>query len=86
MANITSSKQRIRETARRTEINRNRRSRIRSFIKKVETAIGDGNKEEAAKAFKDAQPEIMRGVTKGVIHRNRASRKLSRLAAKIKTL
>ncbi len=86
MANITSAKQRIRETARRTEINRNRRSRIRTFIKKVETAIGDGNKDEAAEAFKQAQPELMRGVTKGVIHRNTASRKLSRLSARIKAL
>ncbi len=86
MANITSSKQRIREAARRTEINRNRRSRIRSFLKKVETAIGDGNKDDAAEAFKLAQPELMRGVTKGVIHRNTASRKLSRLSARIKAL
>lgn len=86
MANITSSKQRVRETARRTEINRNRRSRIRSFLKKVETAIGDGNKDEAAEAFKLAQPELMRGVTKGIIHRNTASRKLSRLSARIKVL
>ncbi len=83
MANIISAKQRIRVTARRTEINRSRRSRIRSFIKKVETAIGDGNKEEAAMAFKQAQPQLMRGVTKGVIHRNTASRKLSRLSARI---
>ncbi|MEE8515715.1 MAG: 30S ribosomal protein S20 [Alphaproteobacteria bacterium] len=86
MANIISAKQRIRVTARRTEINRNRRSRIRTFIKKIETAIGDGNKEEAAMAFKQAQPELMRGVTKGVIHRNTASRKLSRLSARIKAL
>lgn len=86
MANIISAKQRIRETARRTEINRSRRSRIRTFIKNVETAIGDGDKEEAAKAFKAAQPELMRGVTKGVIHRNTASRKLSRLSARIKAL
>ena len=86
MANIISAKQRIRVTARRTEINRHRRSRIRSFIKKVETAIGDGNKEQAAMAFKQAQPELMRGVTKGVIHRNTASRKLSRLSARIKAL
>lgn len=86
MANITSSKQRIRETARRTEINRSRRSRIRTFIKNVEMAIGDGDKEEADKAFKAAQPELMRGVTKGVIHRNTASRKLSRLSARIKVL
>ncbi len=86
MANITSAKQRIRLSARRTEINRDRRSRIRSFIKTVETAINAGDKEEAAKAFKAAQPEIMRGVTKGVVHRNTASRKLSRLSARIKAL
>ncbi len=60
--------------------------RVRTFVKKVETAIASGNKEEAAAAFKEAQPEIMRGVTKGVLPRNTASRKLSRLSARIKTL
>ncbi len=86
MANIKSAKKRIRRTAKRSEINRDRVGRVRTFVKKVETAIASGNKEEAAAAFKEAQPEIMRGVTKGVLPRNTASRKLSRLSARIKTL
>ncbi len=86
MANIKSAKKRIRRTAKRTEINRDRVGRVRTFVKKVETAIATGNKEEAAAALKVAQPEIMRGVAKGVLPRNTASRKLSRLAARIKAL
>lgn len=86
MADIKSAKKRIRQTAKRTEINRDRMGRVRTFVKKVETAIATGNKEEAAAALKQAQPEIMRGVTKGVLHRNTASRKLSRLSARIKSL
>jgi len=86
MANHKSAEKRIRQTARRTEINRNRVSRIRTFVKKVETAISSGNKAEAAEAFKAAQPELMRGASKGVLHRNTVSRKLSRLSARIKAL
>ena len=86
MANIKSAKKRIRQSAKRTEVNRDRMGRVRTYVKKVETAIATGNKGEAAAALKEAQPEIMRGVTKGVLHRNTASRKLSRLAARIKTL
>ena len=86
MANHKSAEKRIRQTARRTEINRNRVSRIRTFVKKVETAIESGNKAEAAEAFKAAQPEMMRGASKGVLHRNTVSRKLSRLSARIKAL
>ncbi|KAA0686772.1 30S ribosomal protein S20 [Azospirillum brasilense] len=86
MANHKSAEKRIRQTARRTEINRNRVSRIRTFVKKVETAISSGNKAEAAEAFKAAQPEMMRGASKGVLHRNTVSRKLSRLSARIKAL
>ncbi|AIB13189.1 30S ribosomal protein S20 [Azospirillum brasilense] len=86
MANHKSAEKRIRQTARRTEINRNRVSRIRTFVKKVETAISSGNKAEAAEAFKAAQPEMMRGASKGVLHKNTVSRKLSRLSARIKAL
>ncbi len=86
MANIKSAKKRIRQTVKRTGVNRDRVGRVRTFVKKVETAIATGNKDEAAAAFKVAQPEIMRGVTKGVLSRNTASRKLSRLAARIKAL
>jgi ribosomal protein S20 len=86
MANHKSAEKRIRQTARRTEINRNRVSRIRTFVKKVESAIQSGNKAEAAEAFKAAQPEMMRGASKGVLHKNTVSRKLSRLSARIKAL
>ena len=86
MANIKSAKKRIRQNAKCTGVNRDRVGRVRTFVKKVETAIATGNKEEAAAALKVAQPEIMRGVAKGVLPRNTASRKLSRLAARIKAL
>jgi small subunit ribosomal protein S20 len=86
MAHHKSAQKRIRQTARRTEVNGARRSRIRSFIKKVESAILSGNKQDAATAFKAAEPEIMRGVSKGVIKKETASRKVSRLAQRIKAL
>jgi small subunit ribosomal protein S20 len=86
MANHKSAEKRIRQTERRTEINRNRISRIRTFVKKVETALVSGDKAAAAEAFKEAQPEMMRGVSKGVLHRNTVARKLSRLSARIKAL
>lgn len=86
MANHKSAEKRIRQTERRTEINRNRISRIRTFVKKVESAIESGNKVEAAEAFKAAQPELMRGASKGVLHKNTVSRKLSRMSARIKAL
>jgi small subunit ribosomal protein S20 len=86
MANIKSAKKRIRKTARRTEINRARMSRVRSFVRKVEAAIASGDKTAAQAALKEAQPEIMRGVTKGVVHGNTAARRLSRLNARIKAL
>lgn len=86
MANIKSAQKRIRQTARRNAINTNRESRIRTFVKKVEKAIVAGDKETASTAFKAAQPEIQRGVTKGVIHKNTASRKISRLNAAIKSM
>jgi small subunit ribosomal protein S20 len=86
MANHKSAEKRIRQTERRTDVNRARVSRIRTFIKKVESAIEAGDKTAASEAFKVAQPEIQRGVIKGVIHRNTAARKISRLAGRIKHL
>lgn len=86
MANHKSAEKRIRQTARRTEVNRARVSRIRTFLKKVETAIASGDKSAASAAFKEAQPELMRGASKGVLHANTVSRKLSRLSGRIKAL
>ncbi|MBB4286022.1 30S ribosomal protein S20 [Roseospira goensis] len=86
MANHQSAKTRIRRNARRFEVKHSRLSRIRTFIKKVETALAAGDAEQARSAFRAAQPEIHRGVTKGVLHRNTASRKISRLAARVKAL
>lgn len=86
MANHKSAEKRIRQTAKRTEVNRDRVSRIRTFIKKVETAIASGNKAEAQAALQAAQPELMRGVSKGVFKLGTASRKVSRLSARIKKL
>lgn len=86
MANIRSAKKRIRQTERKTGVNRDRVSRIRTFIKKVETAIASGDKSAANDALKVAQPEIQRGVTKGVLAQSTASRKISRLNARIKAL
>ncbi|MBX9751325.1 MAG: 30S ribosomal protein S20 [Roseococcus sp.] len=86
MANNASARKRIRQTEKRTERNRMRRSRVRTFIRKVELAIEGGDKEKAAEAFKVAQPEIQGAVTKGVMHRNTVARKLSRLSARIKAI
>jgi small subunit ribosomal protein S20 len=86
MAQHKSAKKRIRQTERRTAVNRARVSRVRNFIKKLETAIASGDKSAAQAAFKEAQPEIQRGVRTGVLQRNTASRKLSRLNARIKAL
>lgn len=86
MAHTPSARKRIRQTKRRTQINRARVQRIRTFIRKVERAIASGDKGLAATAFREAQPELMRGVNKGVLHRNTAARKLSRLSARIKAL
>ncbi len=83
MANTPSAAKRMRRNQRRAAINRARRSRIRTFVKKVEAAIAAGNAEEARAALEAAQPELMRGVSKGVLHRNTAARKLSRLARKV---
>ena len=86
MAHHKSAKKRIRQTERRTDVNRSRMSRIRTFVKKVETAIASGNPTEAQAALQNAQPEIMRGVTKGVLALGTASRKVSRLAKRVKAL
>ncbi len=86
MANHQQAKKRIRQTARRTVVNRDRRGRIRTFVKKVEQAIAAGDAARAMDAFRAAQPEVHRGVTKGVLHKNTAARKLSRLSARIKAL
>ena len=86
MANHTSAKKRIRRNARMEIINKIRKNRVRSFIKKVEIAIENDDKVLAQKAFKDAQPEMHRSVTKGVFNKNTISRKLSRLSAKIKKI
>lgn len=86
MANHKSAKKRIRQTAGRTEVNGARRSRIRTYIKKVESAIGAGDQAAAQDALKAAQPEMMRGAQKGVFHKNTMSRKLSRLSAAIKQI
>lgn len=86
MANHTSAKKRIRQTKRRTGVNIRRLSRIRTFMRKVETAITQGERTVAEVAYRDAQPEMMRGVNKGLMHRNTVSRKLSRWSKKINAL
>jgi len=86
MAHHKSAKKRIRTNARRAEINTARVGRIRTFLKRVETAIGSGDKATAQAEFKVAQPELQRGTTRGVLHRNTVSRKLSRLSARIKAM
>lgn len=86
MANHKSAEKRIRQTARRTAVNRARVSRIRTFVKKVELAIASGDKAAATEALRNAQPEMMRGTSKGVLHKNTVSRKLSRLSARINSL
>jgi small subunit ribosomal protein S20 len=86
MANHKSAEKRIRQTETRTEVNSARVSRIRTFVKKVETAIAAGKKSEAQQALKEAQPEMMRGVSKGVLKKGTVSRKMSRLSARVKNL
>lgn len=86
MANNASARKRIRQTAKRTERNRARRSRMRGFLRKVELAIAAGNKAEAAAALQAAQPELQRAADKGVVHDNTVARKISRLSARIKAL
>ena len=86
MANTRSAKKMVRKIAARTEVNKARRSRVRTYVRKVEEAIASGDKSAAQEALKAAQPEIMRAVTKGVNHNNTASRKVSRLSARVKAM
>ncbi|MCM2291591.1 30S ribosomal protein S20 [Allorhizobium sp. BGMRC 0089] len=86
MANTTSAKKATRKIARRTEINKSRRSRVRNFVRKVEEAIASGDAAAAAEALKVAQPELHRAASKGVMHLNTVSRKISRLAGRVKAL
>jgi small subunit ribosomal protein S20 len=86
MANTPQAKKRIRRNARREDINHARISRIRTFVKRIESAIAEGKKDEAADALKQAQPEIARGVARGVLHKNTAARKFSRLVKRVAAL
>ena len=86
MANTPGSKKAIRKIARRTEVNTARRSRVRTFLKKFEEALAGGDAETAKASFVQAQSELMRAVSKGVVHKNTGSRKVSRLAARLKKL
>ena len=86
MANWPQSKKRARQNDRNRLVNKNRRSRIRTFIRKVEEAIAGGDKESALVALRSAQPELMRGVSKGIFHKNTAARKMSRLAARVNAI
>ena len=86
MANTAQSKKRARQSEARYAVNKARRSRIRTFLRKVEEAIASGDQAAAAEAFKAAQPELARGVTKGILHKNTVSRKISRLSSRVKAL
>ena len=86
MANTPSAKKAARKIARRTQVNKARRSRMRTFLRKVEEAILSGDKEAARAAFKVAEPELARAAAKGVIHKNTASRKISRLSSRVKAV
>jgi small subunit ribosomal protein S20 len=86
MANNPGAKKAIRKIARRTEVNKARRSRVRTYVRKFEEALAAGDAAQAKAAFVEAQSELMRAVGKGVVHRNTGSRKVSRLAAQLKKL
>ncbi len=86
MANSPQAKKRARQNERRLEVNKARRSRIRTFIRAAEEAIASGDKDAATAALRAAQPELMRGVNKGIYHKNTAARKMSRLSARVKAL
>lgn len=86
MANTRSAKKMVRKIEKRTEVNKNRRSRMRTYIRKVEEAIEAGNKADADAAFVEAQPEIMRAAAKGIIHKSTCARKLSRLSQRIRRM
>ena len=86
MPNIDSSKKRVRTTAKRTQINQARKTRVRGYVRKVEEALTKGDKAAAQAALKAAEPEIMRGVSKGILHKNTGARKVSRLAKRVAKL
>ena len=86
MANTSQSKKRARQSEARADINKARRSRIRTFLRKVEEALASGNQDAAASALKLAQPELARGITKGVLHKNTVARKMSRLTSRVRGL
>jgi small subunit ribosomal protein S20 len=86
MANTRSAKKAARQAVRRTEVNKARRSRVRSYVRKVEEAIAAGDQAAARAALKDAQPELMRGARKKVLHKNAAARKVSRLSKRVKSM
>ena len=86
MANTAQSKKRARQNEKRASVNKSRRSRIRTFLRKVEEAISNSDKSAASAALAAVQPELMRGVSKGIFHKNTASRKMSRLSARIKKI
>jgi len=86
MANTPQAKKRARQNEARFQVNKARRSRIRTFLRKAEEAIASGDKEAATAAVRALQPELMRGVTKGVFHKNTAARKMSRLSARVKAI
>lgn len=86
MANTEQSKKRARQSEARYAVNKARRSRIRTFLRKVEEAIASGDQASATEALKNAQPELMRGVSKGVLHKNTVARKMSRLSSRVKAL
>ncbi|MDA8543392.1 30S ribosomal protein S20 [Rhodobacteraceae bacterium] len=86
MANTPQSKKRARQNERRAAVNKARRSRIRTFVRRVEEALESGDKDAASEALRAAQPEMMRGATKGIYHKNTIARKMSRLTARLKAI
>lgn len=86
MANTAQAKKRARQNEARFQVNKARRSRIRTFLRKAEEAIASGDKDAATSAVRALQPELMRGVSKGVFHKNTAARKMSRLSARVKAI
>jgi len=86
MANTRSAKKAVRQTARRTEVNKSRRTRARSSVRKVEEAIAAGDKAAATAALREAEPELMRSAQKGILHKNTAARKVSRLVGRVKRM
>ncbi len=86
MANTPQSKKRARQNERRFQVNKARRSRVRTFLRKLEEAIESGDKEASQAALRAAQPELMRGVSRGIFHKNTIARKMSRLSSRVKAL